>query len=215
MIIAAQPKITLTYSPDKGEFTVSVTETKNVSYTIEYDWHSVDATGAATINTDALTNTKAADAKNKVSDTQVAGTVSSGDTYIHQVLKGILTVSADTLDGKVLNYQQVFKVTDDKKLKIISEQSGTKAATDSAVLGVTTTASESGTMETVQPAATVQPRAVTQQTATTPEPTAASMPMLPIAIGGITLGVGIILGAIWYHQRKKSTITKLTDLPAA
>lgn len=209
MIVAAQPKITLTYTPDKGEFTLAVTETKKVSYTIEYDWQSADATGAAFVSTDALTNTKTADAKNKVSDTQVAGTVSNNDTYIHQVLKGVLTVSADTLDDKVVSYQQVFKVTNDKKLKTISEQSNTKAGTESAVLGVTTTASDAAEVQVAPATTTVQPRTNSIVESSTPA-AAPSVPLLPLAIGGVSIGLAIIGGALWYRQTKRATMTKLS-----
>jgi hypothetical protein len=210
MIIAAQPKITLTYTAETGEFTVKVTETNYVSYTLEYDWESVDSSGVKSSNTDALTNTKDSDDKNVVSDTQIAGTESSGDMYLHPVSRGVLTLSATTLDGKIVTYQNNFKITEDKKLKIISEQSSTKVASDSAVLGITTTETEA--IPAKQSLAQARTTTTTTSQPTTPEPSSAgTLPVVPLIISG--LGI-VIIGSVVVLQLYRRSRPSAATVPA-
>lgn len=206
MIIVAPPKVTLTYNKPTSEFTIKVTEIKSATYTLEYNWHSLDSEGKATTNTDALTNTQTASSSSSITDTQIAGTKSSDDLFLHDVQGGTLIVTAETTDGKTFTYQNTFKITETGTVKNISEQSSSKNATAGAVLGTSDEASASATnqaLPTARPRST-QTTESTGTNQTTDQPTN-NLPLAPLMIG-VAVGVALlgIFGFRWYQRRQKA-----------
>lgn len=217
MTIVAPPKVTLTYSKTGSEFSLKVTEIKKVSYTLEYNWHSLDSSGKATTNTDALTNTQTASTNNTVTDKQIAGTKSSEDVFLHDVQGGTLHITAETTDGKTLTYQNTFTITETGTVKSISEQSSIKNATAGAVLGTSDEATASATTSARNQAATMQPRKTqtsesTGSTNTTNDQTSTNLPLIPLMLG-ISVGIALVgvFGLRWYQRRQKSATTSPTS----
>jgi LPXTG-motif cell wall-anchored protein len=187
----------LTYSPVSGEFTVHVTNTKNVSYLLEYDWDKDDLSGS-----DALTNTQNADDQNVFEDVQLAGTESSGDKFVHQVTNGKLVIAAKTLDDQTYSYQQVFKVTSSGAVKTISEESSIKAETG--VLGENTETAEITATPAAKPATTPVRNTTTQPISNSlideAAPTSASNTTMMIAAGFVAV---LVLGAGLIFKKKR------------
>lgn len=191
--MTTQPKVSLTYNPVSGEFTIKVTNTTQITYTLEYEWENDEESG-----TDALTNQLDAESGTTITDTQLAGTESSGDSFVHQVTKGKLALEATGTDEEVLTYQNNFKITEAGTVKIISEETATK----SDVLG-----------ETIELAPSPQVRAVTAPPTPLPSTTevateapSAQTPS-PATIGMIVVGASVILlGLIggWLMMRRRS-----------
>lgn len=191
------PKISFEYTVETGSFKIEVTNTTNISYTLEYDWQNVDENGDPITSTDALINSLKADEANIATDEPIAGTESSDDIYIHEVKKGVLDLKAKKLDGTVLNYKASFKITDAGTLKVISEQTTTKA--DPSVLGESTASAELKTtqMDVIEstPLPTTQ-RVAQEPSMVLPAEAAQQTTMTPVIIGSVFVGVAVTLAAI-------------------
>lgn len=212
-MIADLPKVSLSYNPVSGEFTLKVTNTTRVSYTLEYDWENTDDAGETYGGTEALINTGDANTSNTFQESKLAGTESSGDKFVHQPTKGVLTLSADTADGKVLSYESAFKITESGEVKIISQQTSSKAKDELQVLG-----ESSASAVTAEPTVATfsQPRVENRTTAVQQEmPNKAAtngvenLPLLPIGIGvGIAVIIAGLVG-VWWYKKQNAKINKL------
>jgi hypothetical protein len=205
-----QPKISLSYNPVSGEFTIKVTNTTRVSYTLEYDWENLGDDGEPNGGTEALINTEDANASNIFQDTKLAGTESSNDKFVHTPKKGIITLSADTLDDKVLSYQSSFKITEAGSIKTITEQTTTKAKSELDVLGESSASAEPTVATFSQPV-------LERRTSTAPGTTqselegATDLPLVPIAIGvAVALVIAALIG-VWWFKKKNSTLPDLSN----
>jgi len=207
-----QPKISISYNPVSGEFTVKVTNTTHVSYTLEYDWENIDDEGQPYGGTDALINTSDADSKNIFQDTQLAGTESSGDKFVHQPVKGVVTLSADTPDGKVLSYQAGFKITESGSVKIISEETTSKAKSDLSVLGESSGSAEPTMATFSQPVLERRNTTVQPSSLETNSKTNSNLPLVPIIIGvSILLAITVIVGT-WFYKKRTTTVHTIQKL---
>jgi hypothetical protein len=214
-MIADLPKVSLSYNPVSGEFTLKITNTSRVSYTLEYDWENTDDEGNPYGGTEAIINTDDANSSLVFQESQLAGTESSGDKFVHQPTKGVLTLSADTPDGKVMSYESAFKITESGEVKIISQKTSSKAKDELTVLGessasATTTGTAEPTVATFsQPKVETRTTTVPQEIPDKAATSSAELPLLPIGIGvGVAVVIAGLIG-VWWYKKQNAKLQKL------
>lgn len=196
--------VVLTYTLAKSEFSLSIKNATKASYTIEYQAKKEKETV-----TEALTGQVSG--KGTLSATHFAGTESGGAKVPHTVTGGTLKTTVTGSDNTQTEVTQIFTVSQQGQLKIVSESSETLAGS---VLGASTdemtvTSVGSAAARTIpKPVATpaalsAQDRArqETLQNVQEDTPTGLNLPIMPLAIGGGVALVLIIALLLWSMRR--------------
>jgi hypothetical protein len=193
-----QPQLELKYIAKEHNFTVIVSQTKEASYLLRY----VIKQDAGEMEF-ALSN-QALAVKNTINGTHFAGTESSGQKVPHDPLRGVLELTAVTLDDKPFRRDYTFK------LNARGEITSLEIASHSGVLGESTESAEIAT-----PAA--KPTQAIRQSAPL-QATVASGGGMDVKLVGMVIGAVVLIVVVgaagwmwWKHRGTKKVVAVPSD----
>lgn len=206
----------LDFNPESNEFTIIIQEVTEVSYLLQYELETEDSqpteelesTPSETEQRDqletpvshAFVDAVAADETNQVTITQLAGSESSGNQYLHAVQAGSLEFEAKTPANQVVEVTQLFEITDGE---LVLAEFTQQVASASAVLGEATDPELDLTQvsQTTQAPPPLQPVSVTPAAA---DSSAVGVIAASVMVTSLVVAA-VAAGSWWWFNKRGST----------